>query len=258
VTEVGAGDPLRTAVRSVLSASARRSLRRTANRLRYLGWRRYCPLCRSHLRRFLAHGAVRREDAVCPVCQSRERHRLAYLYLEEHPEILADGATILHIAPEVEVARFLRRRPRSFYVSGTNGTGAMVHLDAERLPFRSATVDFLYCSHVLNMVRDDTAVMAEFARVLSPRGWALLQVPVSESGTVDLVDEGPEERQRAFGDPQIMRLYGLDVGARLRAAGLRVRVEPFGRGLPEDRRTRHGVLAEDLYLCSAAPKGRLS
>ena len=167
--------------------------------------------------------------------------------------MFADAPTILHISPEPEVAGFLRQRPRSFYVSGDKVGGAMVHLDAERLPFRSRSVDFLYCSHVLNMVTHDRAVMAEIARVLSPQGWALLQVPVSTSATVDLVGNGQDERRRAFGDPNIMRLYGPDVCARLTLAGLRVRVEPFGRLLPKHRRARHGVLAEDLYLCSPAP-----
>jgi hypothetical protein len=124
----------RGAARNLLDARARRSLRRAATRMRYFGWRRYCPLCRSYLRGFLAHGVVRREDAVCPVCQSRERHRLAFLYLDRHPEVFPDRATILHISPEIEMERFLRSRPRSFYMSGTYGTDAPLWLDAERLP----------------------------------------------------------------------------------------------------------------------------
>jgi hypothetical protein len=235
--------------------SARRRIRRGLNRLIYAGWRRYCPLCGAHLRRLLSHGVIRRDDAVCPVCQSRERHRLACLYLRAHPTLIPPEATVLHIAPEEEVARLLKARRDTFYVSGTRGTHAMIDLDAERLPIRSATVDFLYCSHVLNAVRQDTAVMSEFARVLTPRGYAMLQVPVSGAETLDLASGGPEDRIRAFGDAHIMRLYGTDVATRLTAAGMKVRVDPFARNLDPDLRIRYGILPEDLYLCSAAPAG---
>jgi hypothetical protein len=127
---------------------------------------------------------------------------------------------------------------------------ATLWLDAERLPFRSSTVDFLYCCHVLNTVRNDTAMMTEVARVLSARGLALLQVPVSESPTVDLADAGSEARRRLFGDDGILRLYGPDLAERLSKGGLSVRVEPFARDWPANLRQRYGLMAEDLYLCT--------
>jgi hypothetical protein len=103
------------------------------------------------------------------------------------------------------------------------------------------------------MVRNDTAVMTEVARVLRARGLALLQLPVSESTTVDLADAGSPARQRVFGDGGSMRLYGPDVTERLSKAGLSVRVEPFARDWPASLRRRYGLRAENLYLCTRRP-----
>ncbi len=49
--------------------------------------------------------------------------------------------------------------------------------DGGRLPLESATVDFIFCSEVIEHVYDTEATFAEFARLLKPGGRLLLTTP---------------------------------------------------------------------------------
>ena len=70
--------------------------------------------------------------------------------------------------------------------------------------------------------------MREIARVLSPRGIALLEVPIKMGvATEEDPSATPEERVRRFGQVDHVRWYGDDFDARLADAGLAsVRVTP--------------------------------
>jgi SAM-dependent methyltransferase len=96
--------------------------------------------------------------------------------------------------------------------------------DLTALPFADGSIDVLVCYHVLEHVPADKAAMAEIARVLAPRGTALLQVPW-RPGTV--TDEDPaapvEERIARFGQHDHVRYYGDDFETRLMEAGLSLR-----------------------------------
>ena len=228
-------------------------LRRNLQRLRYFGLRHWCPLCRSALRRFLPHGVVPRPNAVCPVCQSRDRHRLAWLYLRPILASAAHPLDFLHLAPEPQLARRLARLPQLRYRAGGLGPPPLEWMDITALPLPASSQDFIVCSHVLNMLPSDREAMLELRRVLRPGGCALLQVPVQRGAhTVELAATASEgERLAAFGDPGMFRRYGSDLRLRLEAAGFTVDVLPFYQSIPEPRRRRRlGLIDEDLYLCS--------
>lgn len=50
--------------------------------------------------------------------------------------------------------------------------------DVERLPFAAATFDKALCSHLLEHVLDDHAVVSEIHRVVKPRGIAVFAIPL--------------------------------------------------------------------------------
>ncbi len=52
-----------------------------------------------------------------------------------------------------------------------------IQADGARLPIRSGTVDFLFCTETLEHMTDPSAAMAEFARVLKPGGRMMIQSP---------------------------------------------------------------------------------
>ncbi len=185
-----------------------------------------CPVCRSVVDRFLPFGDPVRERAQCPVCSSLERHRLDWLFLERHTNLL-DGSRkkMLHVAPErCFVARLRELTYLDYVTADLFDPGATVWLDVTRNPFPDETFDVTYCSHVLEHVPDDAAALREFYRVSKSGGWSLLQVPIAGDKTFeDPSITSREERKKHFGQADHVRLCGLDYADRMEAAGFEVR-----------------------------------
>ena len=132
---------------------------------------------------------------------------------------------------------------------------AQVRLDITALPFADGSLDAVVCNHVLEHVPDDRAAMREFRRVLSPRGWAILQSPLDPRRAVTFEDfsvQDPGERERVFGQFDHVRIYGRDYIDRLTTAGFRVEAVPFADQLGSDTVTRHALRSEEVVLCRPA------
>lgn len=227
------------------------SVREFARRLRYAGFARYCPLCRSHVRLFHPHGAVARPNAVCPVCLSRDRHRLAWLWLLEKTALTRAPMRVLHVAPEPVVARRLQALPNLHYISGDIVHHAHLRMDVCKLPFADATFDFVYCSHVLNMVPDDKPAIAELLRVLRPGAVALLQVPTSnEETTIELTPQSSRpDRLAALGDPDMYRRYGTgELALRMQRAGFAAEAVAWFQKFAPREQLRMGLIDEPLHI----------
>lgn len=225
------------------------SCRRGVSRLTNFGLARFCPLCRSSLRRFLPFGVRRRPNALCPVCKSVERHRALWLYLGRCTDLLGGKPRrLLHVAPELPLARRLRGAGLQYTSIDLSSRKAMLRMDVTRLAFGDASFDVILCNHVLEHVPDDRQALAELHRVLRPGGWAVVQVPIRGDAT----DEDPTvtnaaERERRFGQADHVRQYGRDYEARLRAAGFAVDTLPFAASLPERLQRRYGLVRHDEW-----------
>ena len=223
--------------------------------LAHRGDRVTCPCCGGNFRGFLPFGRVRRENAQCPKCGSLERHRLLWLYPERSAGLLTSRLRMLHVAPELLLAKRLTPLPRLGYVSiDLESPQAMVRMDATRLGFRDGAFDVVLCLHVLEHIPDDRAAMGELLRVLAPGGRAILQVPLDEARAETFEDRSvvtPADRERVFGQRDHVRIYGRDYVDRLRAAGFSVTQWPSPRALEPAEVRRHGILQEDtLTLCT--------
>ncbi len=191
----------------------------------------YCAACGSMVSRRFRPGPDGRPEATCPRCGSLERHRFLSLLLGALAPELRDLDTVVEIAPSrqsTDVLDRLEARRRVSFDAGYDARAVDALACLTRLPLRDGSVDLLVCYHVLEHVPDDCAAMREIARVLSPRGIALLEVPI-KVGVVTEEDPTatPEERARRFGQLDHVRWYGDDFDARLSAAGLAsVRVTP--------------------------------
>ena len=156
-----------------------------------------------------------RSDAKCPACGALERTRLQFAVLERclsgfEPET----KSVLHIAPEPILKRHLRRRFLDYCSADLARPDVDLTLDIQRLPFRDASFDCVFASHVLEYPADDLAAISEVRRVLRDGAMAFLPVPMLAKHTVDLATRNPVSR--------MMHEPGLDYFERYRAHFKRV------------------------------------
>jgi SAM-dependent methyltransferase len=139
--------------------------------------------------------------------------------------------------------RRLERQRGLYYVTADIEPGrADVVADIQRLPFADEEFDAVLCVHVLEHIDDDAAALREIRRVLRRSGWAALQVPLQGEATVeDPSITDPTERERAYGRPDHVRMYGRDFADRVRAAGFAVDVVLFRDELTAAERRRFGL-----------------
>jgi SAM-dependent methyltransferase len=221
-------------------------------RLKTIGGRHYCPVCRSRVRAFqplpefyrdnlAKHGwPFADEEAetcnqlgyTCPLCQATDRDRLCALYLQDYLQgVHADSATrMVDFAPSAPLSDFIRREIArsghniSYRTADAFAEGVDDKVDITELrSYQDGEFDFFICSHVLEHVRDDRKAIRELHRILRPGGKGILMVPIllcvreiDEDPTV--VDEG--ERWRRFGQFDHVRLYSKQgFIERVKAAG---------------------------------------
>jgi SAM-dependent methyltransferase len=258
---------LRSMARRIVPEAARPRLKTLYRALTwrfYTGDRYRCPCCETTFRRFLDFGrgarGGSRSNVRCPRCGSLERERLLWLFLRSRSDLLAAPCRILHIAPEPQLERQLRGLPGVKYVSGDlSSARADVVVDIRSMTFAPGSFDGVICNHVLEHVPEDQQAMREIHRVLSPGGWAILQVPVDQRRAV--TDEDPTITDRAvravrFGQADHVRVYGRDYAARLTAAGFDVSEESGPSDLTSSDVDRFRLRQGDvIYFCRAPRNG---
>ena len=219
------------------------------------GSRFTCSVCSTSLRWFFPYaGGSFRRNAVCPNCQSLERHRLIWKYVEKETNLLRSKRRMLHIAPEHCLMKQLEKLPQLEYVTADlESPLAAIHLNIHDTPFRDGYFDVIFCNHVLEHVENDAQVMGELLRILHPDGFALLQVPINQSLDKTFEDASivsPREREKAFGQRDHVRQYGRDYGERLLKAGFKVEKRHIAKEIGENEALRFGLdLREHLHVC---------
>ena len=139
-----------------------------------------CPVCGYSgpffVRRF---AATRRKHAICPGCGALERHRLQWLVLNATPERSRYSTMrVLHLAPEAFFVDLFRKMFKGYTTADLERRDVDCAVDLTRLPFKDASFDVVYASHVLEHIKDDGQALAEIRRVLMPSGIAFLPVPI--------------------------------------------------------------------------------
>jgi SAM-dependent methyltransferase len=171
---------------------------------------------------------------------------------------------ILHFAPEPSIRPLLSRLPGVDYIGADlDPKPGDLELDITAIPFDAESFDLVVCAHVLEHVPDDELAIRELRRVLRPGGTALLQHPIVY--TIDATYEDPsvidpDQRAIHFGQRDHVRLYGRDLGDRLRSAGFAVEVTSYA-DLDPELRGRYRLeepwapdaSGADIYRCRPAP-----
>ena len=79
------------------------------------------------------------------------------------------------------------------------------------LPINSDSYDFILCNHVLEHIIDDEKAMKELYRVLKRWDRYLQYLNMSNKQTFeDFTITDPKERNKAFGQYDHVRVYGMD------------------------------------------------
>lgn len=185
------------------------------------------PINQKSYRKFLPYGYEnQRENVLAPGTLSLERHRLLWLYLQNHSDFFTTIKKMLHVAPEQCFYKGFRKQANLDYTT-TDLLSPLADVKADicDLPFDDNTYDVVFCNHVLEHIPDDAKAMSELYRVLKPGGLGIFQVPQNVRKTETYEDfniTSPEERQKHFGQYDHVRIYGLDYFTRLEKAGFKV------------------------------------
>jgi SAM-dependent methyltransferase len=231
-------------IRKIIPASILSTIRillKTPVLIRHKGKHYQCPICgyRSREWKVIGNASPVNADlkiigaglrkAGCYKCNSTDKDRLKYLYLEEFFKKRKEYGTILHFAPERGIYNFINKQRYTEYITADlfpdnfrYFAPQIKKMDIQNIPLEEGTVDLLICSHVLEHIPDDTVAMKELYRVLKPGGTAILQVPISailEKTKEDFSIVTEEGRTMAFGQSDHVRVYGQDYFDRLSSVG---------------------------------------
>ena len=217
----------------------------------YRGNKVECPVCESQFRKFLPYGRKSRSNALCPKCLALERHRLIWLYLKRKTDFFTKEARMLHVAPELcFMSRFDALENLEYITGDIESPLAKVKMDIHEIPFEDNYFDIIFCNHVLEHVDDDKKALSEMRRVLKPGGWAILQVPffypLPKITYEDKNIINPQDREKAFGQDDHVRMYGEDYGARLAESGFQVVEERLIDELSTEEKTRYALPEKEV------------
>tara|TARA_R110002049_G_scaffold3795_5_gene27660 strand:- start:138614 stop:139393 length:780 start_codon:yes stop_codon:yes gene_type:complete len=223
-----------------------------------------CPICSSEFKYFAPYGVSPRNNAKCYTCGSLERDRLLWNYFHEKVPFFKNNTKgrVLHFAPEKVFYQLLDANkhieyvpcdliPERFkFVKNTPITKA----DITNIPFEDNTFDFIICNHVLEHIPDDSLAMAELFRVMKKGGQGIFQVPIDYDREVTYEDFSittPEGREKAFGQNDHVRWYGLDYKNKLEDSGFKVDVDDYVKSFSPKELKKYGFVSTELiYNCS--------
>ncbi|MDP3195209.1 methyltransferase domain-containing protein [Tabrizicola sp.] len=194
------------------------------------GFTRTCPVC-GYEGEFAPVGEPPRLDGLCPLCRSRERHRLFKLWIDRRGGISAEMA-VLHFAPEPMFEPLLRGQAGTYVTADFMRTKVDRKLNIEALEIEDSSFDLIIAHQILEHV-DHHKALAECFRCLRPGGRMVVTTPLIESWAVTYQNPAlatPRDRMLHFGQKDHLRYFGRDLKDHMRAAGFTlhefVAVEP--------------------------------
>ena len=209
------------------------------------------PINGKSYKKFLPYGyETQRPNVLSPGTLSLERHRLMWLYLQNHTDFFTRPAKVLHMAPEqCFLDRFKGLSNLDYTTADLYSPIVDVKADILALPFEDNSFDMVLCNHVLEHIEDDRKAMSELYRVLKPGGMGIFQIPQDLSRETTYEDPtitDPEERKKHFGQYDHVRVYGRDYFERLEASGFRVEKVTLADDLSEDEVDKYRLAKDEI------------
>jgi len=221
----------------------------------------YCPICESRYKIFGNFGNPKRINAQCYKCNSLERHRLLWMYINNKTDFFNNfSKKLLHFAPEFSFYQifsninFIDYYPCDISLEKYKYKGNVkIHkIDITQIPFDDNYFDVIICNHVLEHITDDRLAIQELYRVLKQDGWAYLQVPIEENREITFEDNtiiSIKDRKNIFGQSDHIRIYGKDYKNRLESVGLEVTRDNYINSFSDNEIYKYGLMKDEyIYL----------
>ena len=195
-----------------------------------------------------------RKNALCPNCKSLDRERHVFLYLENKTNVLTDSLKLLHIAPERNLRLVFQKCKNLDYVTADLvKKDVMFKMDVTNIQFENNSFDVIICNHVLEHIVDDKKALCELYRILKPKGFAILQTPISfimQETYENANATTHEQREREFGQYDHVRIYGRDYPKKIKSVGFNVETYTFVDDEGEELSKKYGLIEDEkIFIC---------
>lgn len=223
------------------------------------GGPRRCPVCAwqgRRFRNFLSADEVLR-GCICPTCGSFDRHRLLVLGVRGELKGGRSWSPAVMVGFSLSTAlRFLLEHEglarcfRCDFDAGDKRFAPDFAADLRRAPLADQSVDWVFCSHVLEHIPELDICVDEVLRILRPGGAAWIQVPFepglahSRSITID------PHRAHAHAWQ-----FAPDFGLLLQRSGWEVTEVIAGEALSPQERMTFGIDPLERYWVCRKKKG---
>ncbi len=209
------------------------------------GKRSICNICGTTREFTEANG---RPAAECPICKSRERHRLLLIYLEHELKLFHKKLDVLHFSPQSAEETVFGHQPNWRYMTSNYSMSEDIFLDLTDVHMVDNLWDIIIVYHILEHIPDDQKAMREMFRILRPGGRAFVQVPL-ELGLLATYEDpnitDPYQRIKHFGQHDHVRKYAApELRQRLEAAGFVVDVVDYAARLDPKVVETHRLVGE--------------
>ena len=240
-----------------------------------LGAQRQCVICNSRVQRFMPYRngwkdvppLIRELDVIgsdvaafyCPKCKCHDRERHLFLYLTASQFLdKIPGSTILHIAPEIHIAKLLASKNPATYIQGDLHpiNDRIQKVNIEQTNFPNGYFDLILANHILEHVNNDTLALKEVHRILKPGGYAILQTPYSAKLTAVFSDIGIDTdsaRLQAYGQEDHVRLYGANLAEFITSFGFQPLLSSHNQLLPHVDPKRTGTNIKEPFFLFRKP-----
>lgn len=207
----------------------------------------YCPCCNKHFSKFRderfyaddkrfnpAMFSLSRQDVICDFCRSAPRHRIIAEWAEQNIELLKKSE-ILYFAPELSMSLWFGRHGIRVRTADLFDKRAELKLDITALDLPDASVDIVFCNHILEHVSDYRVALSELHRVIRKDGVLIISFPIDygSDGVREENTGSDRERIRLFGQYDHLRVFGNDSRRILEDAGFKADVIDISK-MPDD------------------------
>lgn len=225
---------------------------------------RQCIICGCNIDKFLPEGIEEeifehhhiigggyRENCVCPYCRAWDRERWLYYVLQNKLDLFRASGRILHFAPEYQIQEYIQQNEQIDYYTGDIVPGKAMHVtDITDIQYKDNTFDYIISNHVMEHIANEEQAVSEIKRVLKTSGKWIFSFPICTDMKTyeDKTIFSPEQRLKAYGQKDHVRLYGYDFAERFERYGLKLQIYRPEDEMDDAQINKFGFIKDDTII----------